>query len=56
MLEQILEYRAFAAAWGANAVDPRSAQASPMRRLAQEIEWAIAGEEIAEKEAAARGQ
>lgn len=45
-LEQIVEYRAFAAAWFANQADASGWQSSPMRTVAKEIEHALAEEEI----------
>jgi hypothetical protein len=45
-LEQVIEYRAYAAAYFANIADPKGWQASPMRQLATEIEFALADEEL----------
>lgn len=45
-LDQIVEYRVFAAAVRANEADPNGWDQSPMRRLAQEIEMAIAADDI----------
>jgi len=46
-LEQVIEYRNFAAAVAANTVDPKGWQTSPMRQLATEIEFERAAAEIA---------
>jgi len=47
MLEQIIEYRNYAAAKHANDVDPKGAsQGGPMRQLAMEIEFALVQEGI----------
>lgn len=45
-LEQVLEYRAYAHAHAANAVDPKGSDSTPMRALALEIEAAMAVEGI----------
>lgn len=41
-LEQLLEYRRYAEAHAANKADPQGGGTSPMRALAQEIEFALA--------------
>ena len=43
-LEQLLEYRNYAAAVRANADDEKGWQSSPMRILAKQIQHALAGE------------
>lgn len=45
-LEQVIEYRAYAAAYAANEIDASGWQASPLRTLAKEIEHELAEEEI----------
>ena len=45
-LEQVLEYRAYANAHAANTADPKGSDKSPMRTLAQEIEFALVEEHI----------
>ena len=45
-LEQVIEYRHYAAAVAANRTDPHGWQSSPMRTLAQEIDHALAEEEL----------
>jgi len=46
-LQQVIEYRHYAAAVAANAADPKGASSSPLRTLAQEIEFELAAGEIA---------
>ena len=46
-LQQIIEYRRYAAAYFANQSDPHGWPASNMRTLAREIEHELAAEEIA---------
>lgn len=41
-LEQAIEYRAYARAHGDNQADPKGSESTPMRRLALEIEAALA--------------
>jgi hypothetical protein len=45
-LEQVIEYRAYAAAKAANDIDPKGCTQSDMRKLAMEIEMALAAEAI----------
>lgn len=45
-LEQMIEYRAYAAAKAANDADPKGWQRSEMRTLAQQIEIALAEEDV----------
>jgi hypothetical protein len=45
-LEQVIEYRHYAAAKAANEIDPKGWQQSTMRTLAMEIEFALAAEEL----------
>lgn len=45
-LEQVIEYRAYAAAHAANEVDAPGWEKSPMRTMARQIEMALAQEEI----------
>ena len=46
-LQQIIEYRRYAAAYFANQSDPHGWQASVLRTLAKDIEFELAAEEIA---------
>jgi hypothetical protein len=46
-LEQVVEYRHYAAAYHANQVDPKGGQSTPMRMIATEIEFERAAAEIA---------
>ncbi len=46
MMETILEYRAYAAAKAANDADPKGAQGSALRQVAQRIEFELVQEEI----------
>jgi hypothetical protein len=45
-LQQVIEYRRYAAAYAANQVDPKGWQQSEMRQLAMEIEHDLAVEEM----------
>jgi hypothetical protein len=48
-LEQVIEYRSYAAAYTANELDPAGWQHTPMRTLAMEIEHDLANEEVEQK-------
>jgi len=45
-LQQVIEYRRYAAAYFANQADPVTWRASPLRALAMHIEHDLAAEEI----------
>jgi hypothetical protein len=45
-LEQVIEYRNYAAAKAANTIEPKGWTSSPMRTLAKEIEHALVQEQI----------
>lgn len=45
-LEQIVEYRSYAAAFAANAADPKGWASSPMRTRVKDIEHALARDEM----------
>lgn len=49
-LEQVIEYRHYAAARAANIVDPKGWRQDPMRTLAKEIEHDLVAEELARDE------
>ena len=48
-MEQIIEYRAYAAAYAANRADPKSWESSELRTLAMQNEHELAEEEIDEE-------
>lgn len=54
-LEQVIEYRAYAAAHAANEADPGGWQASKMRKLAKRIQHELVAAELEAKEAKANG-
>jgi hypothetical protein len=49
-LQQIIEYRSYAAAVAANDVDPAGWQASTLRTVAKDIEHALVDEEMANRD------